>query len=525
MANGSPSLPKPLATVGMKPAFAWVIDLYPEDWNVVIAVGFQADLVQSAIQAYYWQSKRLHRMAFTRTDSYSDPSKGLTHTLLDSEDELAGRTFVFHAVDTLIARSPDWPDALADEDQVLLSQPSQTGTYRTISVGDGGSPQWERREVGLDDGTLAYTGVAHVVSVERFWERLHREASESPEGGETVGLDPTACSPVILTRGEWLDVGTPTGMRLAQTTTVGLPNILPKSDEALWYSGDSVIKFHLDPGFIAGRVARAKELGDAVPNIVMAQEHAFAYRFVEGETVSALLEKESVSAEPIFEELKEFWFARPTEPVMADSHAAYDAFYRVKTLSRMDSLADLEPQVIAAVNIQGVNVPTWDQQTSQIPWGTISQPLWGRVHGDLHPENMVQSPDGTLTLVDWRQDLAGSLSAFGDVYYDLGKLAHGLRVDHGTVHRGGYEVQVESGRGTFHITSVPTKVAWYEALRRFVVQQGWSWTRVQLVEALIYLNIAALHEPSEYRQLLGLQGRWMLEVGQYGECEVPGPGP
>ena len=507
----------------MKPAFAWAIDLYPEDWDIVVAVGFQAELVQSAIQAYYWQSKRLNRIAFTKTDSFSDPSKGLTHTLLDSEDELAGRTFVFHAVDTLIARSADWPDVLADEDQVLLGQPSQTGTYRTLSVGDGGTPQWERREVGLDDETLAYAGVAHVVSVKRFWERLHREASESPERGETAGLDPTACSPVILTTGEWLDVGTPTGMRLAQTTTVGLPNILPKSDEALWFSGDSVIKFHLDPRFISGRVARAKALGDAVPNIVMAQEHAFAYRFVEGTTVSALLETESVSAEPLFQRLKEFWFARPAEPPTADSLAAYDAFYRIKTLSRMDVLADLEPQVVAAENIQGVNVPKWEQQTSNIPWETISQPLWGRVHGDLHPENMVQGPGGTLTLLDWRQDLAGSLGAFGDVYYDLGKLAHGLRVDHGTVHRGGYEVEVESGRGTFHIESVPGKVALYKDLRRFVVQQGWSWTRVQLVEALIYLNIAALHEPSEYRQLLALQGRWMLEVGQYGECEVTGP--
>ena len=39
------------------------------------------------------------------------------------------------------------------------------------------------------------------------------------------------------------------------------------------------------------------------------------------------------------------------------------------------------------------------------------------------------SPTNKFTFIDWRQDFSGNL-IFGDIYYDLAKLMHGLIIKH-----------------------------------------------------------------------------------------------
>ena len=49
-------------------------------------------------------------------------------------------------------------------------------------------------------------------------------------------------------------------------------------------------------------------------------------------------------------------------------------------------------------------------------------------HGDLHFENIIKDKE-KITLLDWRESFA-DLYDYGDIYYDLAKINHGLLIDH-----------------------------------------------------------------------------------------------
>jgi aminoglycoside phosphotransferase (APT) family kinase protein len=292
-------------------------------------------------------------------------------------------------------------------------------------------------------------------------------------------------------------------------------NILQKSDECIWFTGSSVVKMHMDQDFIAGRLARAAALESFVPEIKSHGKNTFTYSYVSGETLSRDLQKEHNSIKQFFSFLMQFWFEISTpalEPVERDlQRTRYLDFYRAKTLNRTRSLAQRFPKVTERTYINGLDTPALADQLESVDWELLATPLIGRVHGDLHPENVLVTGAGEYILLDWRQEIAGSHDAYGDVYYDLGKLAHGLRVDHGVVARGEFRVDhISHGEVTYSITGIQAKVNAYQDLKVFCEEQEFNWSRVLLVEALIYLNIAILHEPDEYTELLAFMGRHLL---------------
>ena len=56
-----------------------------------------------------------------------------------------------------------------------------------------------------------------------------------------------------------------------------------------------------------------------------------------------------------------------------------------------------------------------------------------RFHGDLHFENIIyQKKKKDFVFLDWRHDFGGEIK-YGDLYYDLAKINHGLIVSHDEV--------------------------------------------------------------------------------------------
>ena len=507
-------IPKPLITVDGKPAVAHIIDSYPQEWDVILAIGFEGEAIRNAVTAYFADSPRLKQITFVETDSYAHEGKGLSHTLLDAQDTLSDRPFVFHASDTIL-KSDSWSTSfLTNINQIVLAAARYPGRYRIVKPQPQGGSAWSHIEINPEHTTEpVYIGLAHVYSPEEFWNELAKNIVDSPEGGETLGLLPSGCSPIQLKDGDWIDTGSGLAFEDLEEWNSRTENILPKGNEALWFSPTSVTKFHIDPDFIKGRIERAQALFPFVPKITYVNTNAFTYKYVAGQTLSRSMESLKFDSKAMFVKLESFWFEEVKQPSVASEITAsnYLAFYKTKTEKRIVELLIEEPNLGMPVIIDGIRVPGIDQQMAMIPWEELTAPLWGRVHGDFHPENIIESSDGTYTFLDWRQDVAGSQEAFGDVYYDLAKFAHGLRVDHGIVRRGLYSV-MQQGESTVRLSLNrdvrKTKV--YDELEEFVTSRGLSWRRVQLLEALIYLNIAPLHEPEMYRLLLGYLGRKLL---------------
>ena len=157
--------------------------------------------------------------------------------------------------------------------------------------------------------------------------------------------------------------------------------------------------------------------------------------------------------------------------------------------------------------INGVTVPALASMLDRLDWSQIKSGVPVQFHGDLHFENILKS-GSKFTLLDWRQDFAGSLTV-GDIYYDLAKLLHGLIVNHAIIRQSLYTVEVNESIVQFDFHRRNTLVNCEQILRDFVDISGYSWERVNQVTALVFLNIAPLHH-HPYSHLLYYLGKSML---------------
>ena len=517
IANGRSSFPKPLKDLGGLPAIARVIAQYPEDWQIVIALGFDANLIGDAVGALVSGTPREGRVEFVFTNSWSDKFQGLSHTLLAAREVLGERNFVFHAVDSILDDEIfSVHKSLLPKNQIFVSRCSTPGTYRFVSPSHPeDTPSWQVSDFQAFQDRLAYIGIAHVYEPEGFWGPLTAGADQHPEAGETLGIDLATVKLVGVPDGAWFDIGTRIGLSAAEHAFLSSRNILTKKDEAIWFSDSRVIKIHRDTDFIEGRVSRAEKLSPFVPDIAYSNAHTYSYEEVPGKELSKVLEEPEIEISSFFDFLWDFWTGDQGGKLEASkhSHDSYLSFYREKTLLRVADLLRKFPHLENECQINGTRTRSLSSLCNSIPWDAIAAITPARVHGDLHPENILITDGGDFLLLDWRQDMAGSRGSLGDVYYDLGKMAHGLRVDHGVVKLGGYKVHESSGGDVEVSIDWPAgKLRAFSSFEHQVQSWGLSWNQVMLIEAIIYLNIAPLHEPDEYAKFLAYFGRLNAEL-------------
>lgn len=502
--------PKALFTFQNKPAIINIIECYPDHFDVLIGLGKLGSHIESVLKMFY-EDRIGQNIFFYETDSYRTPGKGLSHTILDARHLLIDRTFYFHSCDSIIDKGCIDTFRKVDRNAVLQLPTMRKGIYRVYSSTKG----WQKIEI--NEGQEAYCGVAHVKEPNLFWKEVSNNAKDYPEAGETLGLiSPDVVSNGVLeiSKTPWIDLGDGKEFQRYENSNLEDAKILRKKSEAIWFHSERVIKYSIDSNFISGRVERAKNLSPFVPEIRIFSEHSYAYTKIPGETLSAMLEK-GYHCTSFFHFLDIFWIRKPqesdNEAIYDDGYKDYLSFYKSKTISRLSELLKMEDLAVGSMKVNGIEIPNLDEQLSKIPWKTITKPCLYRVHGDLHPDNIIVNQDtDTYCLVDWRQELAGSFDQWGDIYYDAGKLLHGLSVDHNKVLESKYLVEETSEWVEVQIEMSRSKLRFEEDLIEYLKRRSLSYRRTRIIEALVYLNIAPLHEPSSYRRFLFWWGRLKL---------------
>ena len=137
----------------------------------------------------------------------------------------------------------------------------------------------------------------------------------------------------------------------------------------------------------------------------------------------------------------------------------------------------------------------------------------------FHNENILS--DGlNYTLIDWRQNFTEQELEYGDVYYDLAKFQHGLLVSHPIVHSGLFSVEyLAEANVKFEIHQSSRLLEVNRLFEDWLVTNCYCRSRVRLLTALIYLNIAVLHD-QPYGQFLFFYGRFLLQL-EYEDLASP----
>lgn len=495
-------LNKSLVSIANRPTLSHLIERFPLDVEFVIALGYKGHLIREFLTLAYPE----RQFYFSEVLPFEGPGSGLGHSIQSCKQYLQ-QPFIFISCDTLVDEIIPPPD----KNWMGYARSPNLGSYRTLGICAGLVNSIAEKGEFLPDHE-AYIGLAGINDYHEFWEAMEQDRKKAVETGEVHGMRSLLSKGIQAYQFTWHDTGSPES--LAETRRYFRqfddPNVLEKANEAIWFVGDTVIKFCEDKKFIANRVERSKEIQGFVPKVNKSESHMYSYSKVQGKVMS------EVVTLPIFETLLKhcntFWLKKELKP---DEIVRFQdtcmTFYRDKTFERVELFYKNFDQRDGVELINGKPMPKLESLLESLDWEYLAKGLAGRFHGDFHFENILwNESDQKFIFLDWRQDFGGDLTV-GDIYYDLAKLLHGLIISHELIVGNFYKVdwRSEAVQYDFHRKQILVECERYFDF--WLKSRGFDHKKVRILTSLIFLNIAALHH-YPYSLLLYSLGKSMLKI-------------
>jgi len=491
---------KALVTINNRPAITHVIDNFPDAEEIVILLGYKGDYTRQVVKAFYPNKN----ISFVEVDVWDGPESGLGRSLNCARHKLQC-PFIFVPNDTVIPTDDcnldptnygnwmGWANTGRDNSQ-----------YRTLNISNKKVNSINPK--GVDNANHTYIGLAGIRDYDTFWDTM--DDPQAVRMGESYGMQ--ALDDITAFEfASWCDIGNMDSLQQTrEKLDDGRFNILEKENEAIWFNGDDVIKFSVDKAFIADRIQRLNVLHkDLFPKIISYDKNLYVYKMVYGDILSKKINDNMMHhiLDTINEKMWQPNHAEATPELIA---SCYD-FYEKKTKERVDLFHTKYEVMDKATTVNGTAIPSCAVLLDNINWDLLCEnPFATAFHGDFHNENILVNDENNPILIDWRQNFGKGNYEIGDAYYDFAKFNHGLIVSHSMVHNDYFTVSYDdTGNITIDILRPSTLVDVEQEYYKWLNSNGFCVERTKILTALIYLNIAALHEYpySMYLYYLGKQ--------------------
>jgi NDP-sugar pyrophosphorylase family protein len=497
---------KALLTIGCKPSISHVIDKFEKDVEIIIITGYKGDLLRQVVNTLHDDRS----IKFMEVENYEGPGSGLGLTLSVAKTELQC-PFIFIANDTLIPSENcefnpnnygNWMGfyKAKTNDRLDLSQ------FRTVTTKDGYVTKINAK------GSLnpnIYIGLCGILDYKSFWKSM--ESDQAVSVGESQGLKELDTIKAVEFD-NWLDTGNLDTLEKAKDYyKQSNYNILEKENEAIWFVGNKVCKFHTDPNFIKDRVERTKYVDSTtIPKLTKHSDNIYVYEKIEGEILGNISCCNTVTKILDTMQLK-YWSIKKNITDAKDFEVLQE-FYKNKTFERVSLYFKRFETVDKQQTINGVKVDKVIENLNSIEWQNLySTAVMARFHGDFHAENILVKNNQEFVLLDWRQNFGDNSYEFGDVYYDLAKFKHGLLVNHGIVTKNLFKINYLTENGIEININIPySNVFNNQTFEKWCKLHDYDNDKINLLTAIIYLNIASLHEPP-YAHFLFCFGSFLLQ--------------
>lgn len=507
LGNFTKSINKALITVGDKPSISHIIEKFPEDVEIVIAVGYKKELLYEFFQLSYPN----RNIILIDVDNYDGEGSGLGYSILQCKTELQC-PFIFCSNDTIVEESVPEPFY----NWMGYAEVEDASQYRTLCINDTTQDVYHMFPKMKGSSNQAYIGLSGIYDYEKFWQEMSLGNGSAITIGESFALHSMMLSHYSI-KGipfTWHDVGNEKSLQETRThfSYPDKINVLEKENEAIWFIEDRVIKFALDEQFIVDRLQRYNDsLRDMAPTIYDSTAHMYASERVNGYTFTYNLQIDKFIS--FLDYMRNFWKVDWKVSTSSFYDVCY-TFYRDKTYQRIEHYFQRYEQVDSTHRINGVSIPSTHILLDYVDWEQLSRGVPSSYHGDLHFENILVSNEKDhlgrwqFYLLDWRQNF-GNFTSHGDIYYDLAKIKHGLIISHEMVHNNLFSVDIHENNVQIEFYRKQQLVEFEKVFDIFVVKEGYDLQKVNILTALIYLNIAGLHH-YPYCLLLFYFGKKML---------------
>ncbi len=506
-------LNKALFPVGDKAAISHIIDAFPDDFTFVIAVGFKADQVVAYLELAHPDRK----FEYVEVSPYMDGA-GPGRTLWEAR-ALLQEPFYFVACDAVgftyenlqLGDIDPITFEQIDENWIGVNRISEPGRYCMVRIHDNTVVDVKDSDISPEefrDFYLAFNGIMYIKDHLEYFTNLgdairRLGAFDSPQishGFASLGkLRPNATI-------NWVDIGTEEKYQRYVKSFVDFD--FSKTNETIYKINGRVIKLFADAEITKKRTFKALMKPDVFPKLVQrnlpcySYGGLFAYDYVPGDTLY-------VKNSPVlFGQFLEWMNKNVWKITTEDISANCIDFYHKKTLARYARYRQKYPKHDLS-RVNGVKVESIDILLEKLPWGQLAKGYASFIHGDLQFDNIIHGPGG-FVLLDWREDFGGRVDV-GDIYYDFAKLLGGLRLNYDYVKKNLFTYEEESGSATIDVARRVLMSDYEVILKKHVVDNGYDWSRVELLTGIIYLNMAPLHTAPFDKFLLALAQKTLTE--------------
>jgi choline kinase/thiamine kinase-like enzyme len=494
---------KALVSIQNRPAITHIIDKFPDANEIIILVGYKGDYVKQVVSAFYPD----RNIRFIDVDLYEGPGSSLGYTLSCAREHLQC-PFIFTSNDTVL------PNDCVNIDPNIhgnwmgysTSEVGDISQYRTLDV------VYDRvgsiNPKGILNCPNIYIGVAGIKDYSKFWDALSDVSAA--ESGESYAMKFLTGIRAVKFN-SWCDIGNLESLHnTRKRLDDGKFNILEKDNEAIWFKDGYAFKFSIDTQFIADRVQRSLTLNDSLyPKICFSTSNMYVYKMASGDVIGKNFN--SVTMRHVLNRVwSQMWEPNRTPATPALITACYD-FYKKKTTQRVKLYLTKYEIIDQPDIINGVRTLPALEMLERLDWSALCEtPMATHFHGDFHNENILVNDQGEPVLIDWRQNFGPDNLEIGDAYYDFAKFYHGLLVSHAVVHRELYEVRsIDTNEVHISIMRPSELVDGEQAYIEWMIENGIDVQKVRVLTALIFLNIAALHE-FPYSKYLFYLGKHLL---------------
>lgn len=471
---------KSLVRVGSKPIISHIIDSYPRGTSFVVTLGYYGEHVRQYLEMVHQSCN----IAFVDVENYDGEGSSLLHSMSVAKNHLQS-PFIFHACDTIAEGHVH----SLKENWIASAVVENADQYRTLRLNSSLKFEGfnEKGEITFD---FAYPGICGIKDYEIFWECLDRVLEENNRKRSLSDCDvinemTKECSFETHELKKWYDIGNVSELEKTRKCFKEEFDVLDKPRESIYFYDKSVIKFFHDSETVKKRVERCSHLMGLTPKLEKSSDNFFKYEFVEGDLFSDVVNPTKMKK---FLEWasSNMWSKRTDENISDECYS----FYFEKTNKRIEKMLHGEPDKESVIN--GSKIPPVDHLIDMIDRDWLCDGLPGLMHGDMILDNVIEK-EGEFVLIDWRQDFANRKD-IGDIYYDLAKLNHNLTFNHELVNSNLYYLEDTKDGIKCDILCKKNLVDCKEVLVSFIKDQGYDFDKVDLLTAIVWINMSPLHE-------------------------------
>ena len=412
---------KALLPINKKAAISHIIDNFPNNTKLVIAIGHLGNQVKDFIKISY--PKR--DVTFIKIKNYSGKKSGPGKSLLDCKKFLR-KDFYFVSCDTI------WKKKIKNHEDYNWMGISEKLFYDPKEYCNLLSKN--KKIIDIKDKTFAskkykhFIGLAYIKDYVAFWDGLKNMKKNAGEFQVIDGFkNLIKVKDVKVKKLQWFDIG---NYKNYNFTLKKFENFnFRKSNEFIFLNNKRVIKFINSNHKIKKLIKRTKQI-NLFPPITVNKKQFIQYKYVKGEIYYKLIDEENFSKllNILNQKLWNKYKNRKIKTICKN-------FYFKKTLERINSFMNkykFKQDKIFKIN--GVNVPSVHTLLKKIPWRQIYDGIPSKIHGDLQFDNIIFDKK-KFTLIDWREDFGGNVE-YGDLYYDLSKMYGGIEMNYDIIKEG-----------------------------------------------------------------------------------------